>query len=325
MPLMHDHSHAGHSHAPADFGRAFALGVALNTGFVVLEAAAGWLSGSLALLADAGHNLSDVAGLLLAWGAAAMAKTRPTATRTYGMGRSTILASLANAMLLLLAVGAIVWEASQRFAAPQPIQEWTVAAVAAAGILVNGFTAWLFFAGRKDDLNIRGAYLHMAADAGVSLGVVLAAFLVMATGWLWVDPAVSIAIAVVIAWGTWGLLTESTALALDGVPRGLDHGEIESFLGALPGVTAVHDLHVWALSTTETALTAHVVRPDARVDDAFLSETAAALRVRFRIGHTTLQVEHGAGCADCSLAHPAPASADDHDHHDHAHDHDHAH
>ncbi|BCW90601.1 Cadmium, cobalt and zinc/H(+)-K(+) antiporter [Alphaproteobacteria bacterium SO-S41] len=320
---MHDHSHAGHSHAPADFGRAFALGVALNTGFVVLEAAAGWITGSLALLADAGHNLSDVAGLLLAWGAAAMAKTRPTATRTYGMGRSTILASLANAVLLLLAVGAIVWEAAQRFAAPQPIAEWTVAAVAAAGILVNGFTAWLFFAGRKDDLNIRGAYLHMAADAGVSLGVVLAAFLVMATGWLWVDPAVSIVIAVVIAWGTWGLLTESTALALDGVPRGLDHGEIESFLGTLPGVTAVHDLHVWALSTTETALTAHVVRPDAGVDDAFLSETAAALRTRFGIGHTTLQVERGDGCAACSLVHPAPASA--HDHHDHAHDHDHAH
>jgi cobalt-zinc-cadmium efflux system protein len=320
---MHDHSHAGHSHAPADFGRAFALGVALNTGFVVLEAVAGWLSGSLALMADAGHNLSDVAGLLLAWGAAAMAKSRPTATRTYGLGRSTILASLANAVLLLLAVGAIVWEAVQRFGSPQPIAEWTVAAVAAAGIAVNGFTAWLFFAGRKSDLNIRGAYLHMAADAGVSLGVVLAAFAMMATGWLWLDPAVSIVIALVIAWGTWSLLTESTALALDSVPRGLDPQAVARFLAGRPGVSAVHDLHVWALSTTQTALTAHVVRPGAGPDDTFLSETAAALRAQFGIGHTTLQVEHGTGCGDCSLAQSAKGRVA-HDHHDHGqagHDH----
>lgn len=308
----HDHAHDGagdraperahgHSHAPKDFGRAFLIGVVLNTGFVGVEAAAGWITGSLALLADAGHNLSDVAGLLLAWGAAAMAKMPPTARRTYGFGRSTILASLANAMLLLLAVGAIGWEAIQRFAAPQPIDGWTVAAVAGAGIAVNAITAWLFFTGRKDDLNVRGAYLHMAADAVVSLGVVLAAVAVIFTGWLWLDPAISLVIAVVIAWGTWDLLTESTGLAMDGVPRGVDHGAVESWLAARPGVTAVHDLHIWALSTTETALTAHVVRPGHGPDDAFLQGLAGELKHRFAIGHTTIQVEHDPACAACSL------------------------
>lgn len=300
-PHARGHGSHGHSHAPKDFGRAFLIGIALNAGFVVLEAGAGWITGSLALLADAGHNLSDVAGLLLAWGAAAMARMPPTARRTYGFGRSTILASLANAMLLLLAVGAIAWEAIHRFAAPQPIDGGAVAAVAAAGILVNGFTAWLFFAGRKDDLNVRGAYVHMAADAGVSLGVVIAAITVTLTGWLWLDPAISLLIAIVIAWGTWSLLTESTGLAMDGVPRGVDHGAVEAWLGALPGVTAVHDLHIWALSTTETALTAHVVRPIMAADDGFLRSVADELRIRFAIGHTTIQVEHDAACAACSL------------------------
>jgi cobalt-zinc-cadmium efflux system protein len=295
------HGHAGHSHAPKDFGRAFALGIALNMGFVVLEAVAGWLTGSLALLADAGHNLSDVAGLLLAWGAVALAKSRPSARRTYGMGRSTILASLANAVLLLLAVGAILWEAAHRFGNPQPIDSLTVAAVAGAGVVVNGVTAWLFMSGSKSDLNIRGAYLHMAADAGVSLGVVLAALGMLATGWLWLDPAISIAIAVIIAWGTWGLLTESTQLALDGVPAQVDHAGVQTFLSGLPGVTAVHDLHIWALSTTKVALTAHVVRPGLGQDDAFLTSTAAALRSRFGIEHATIQVEAGGECAACSL------------------------
>lgn len=318
----HNHSHAGHVHAPADFGRAFAIGVALNTGFVALEAIAGWLTGSLALLADAGHNLSDVAGLLLAWGAATMARRRPTARRTYGLGRSTILASLGNAVLLLLAVGAILWEAAQRFADPQPIDEWTVAAVAGAGIAVNGFTAWLFMAGARGDLNIRGAYLHMMADAGVSLGVVLAAFAVMATGWLWLDPAISVVIALVIAWGTWGLLREATQMALDGVPSGMDEGEISAWLKAQPGVSGVHDLHVWSLSTTDTALTAHLVRPGAGLDDEFLSQTAAALKARFGIGHATLQIEAGERCSDCSL-HGHGAAHDDHDHHEQDHDHDH--
>ena len=297
----HAHGHAGHSHAPKDFGRAFALGVALNTGFVALEAVAGWLTGSLALLADAGHNLSDVAGLLLAWGAVALAKSQPTTRRTYGMGRSTILASLANAVLLLLAVGAILWEAAHRFGNPHPIDSLTVAAVAGAGIVVNGLTAWMFMSGSKSDLNIRGAYLHMAADAGVSLGVVLAALGMMATGWLWLDPAISIAIALIIAWGTWGLLTESTQLALDGVPAQVDHALVQGFLSGLPGVTAVHDLHIWALSTTKVALTAHVVRPGMAQDDVFLTTTAAALRSTFGIGHATIQVEAGGECAACSL------------------------
>lgn len=314
----HDHSHAGHSHAPADFGRAFAIGITLNTGFVVLEALAGWLTGSLALLADAGHNLSDVAGLLLAWGAATMAKRKPTAMRTYGLGRSTILASLANAILLLIAVGAILWEAAHRFGDPQPIAEWTVAAVAGAGILINAFTAWLFVSGAKGDLNIRGAYLHMVADAAVSLGVVLAAFAVMATGWLWLDPAISVVIAIVIAWGTWSLLTESTQMALDGVPRGVDHGAISGWLKARPGVTDVHDLHIWALSTTETALTAHLVRPGLGLDDPFLAETAKALKAEFGIGHATLQIEHGGDCADCSLHGHGASHA--HAPHDHSHD-----
>ena len=319
----HAHDHAGRSHAPKDFGRAFALGVALNTGFVALEAVAGWLTGSLALLADAGHNLSDVAGLLLAWGAATMAKRKPTVSRTYGLGRSTILASLGNAILLLIAVGAILWEAAHRFGNPHPISEWTVAAVAGAGILVNGFTAWLFIAGAKGDLNVRGAYLHMVADAAVSLGVVLAAFAVMATGWLWLDPGISVVIAIVIAWGTWGLLTESTQMALDGVPSGMSHSEISDWLNQQPGVAGVHDLHVWSLSTTETALTAHLVRPGAALDDAFLTATAAALKARFGIGHATFQIEAGDDCADCGLA--SHGSRDDHDHHDHEHHHDHGH
>ncbi|MFT3809774.1 MAG: cation diffusion facilitator family transporter [Micropepsaceae bacterium] len=317
------HTHAGRSHAPKDFGRAFALGIALNTGFVALEAIAGWLTGSLALLADAGHNLSDVAGLLLAWGAATMAKRKPTATRTYGLGRSTILASLGNALLLLIAVGAILWEAAHRFADPQPIAEWTVAGVAAAGILINAFTAFLFVSGAKGDLNIRGAYLHMVADAAVSFGVVLAAFAVMATGWLWVDPAISVVIAIVIAWGTWGLLTESTQMALDGVPSGMSHAGISDWLKQRPGVTGVHDLHIWSLSTTETALTAHLVRPGASLDDAFLSETAAALKTNFGIGHATLQVETGEDCADCGLHSHGMHIHDDHghDHHDDGHRH----
>lgn len=321
---MHSHDH-GHAHAPADFGRAFLIGVTLNTGFVVVEAVAGWLTGSLALLADAGHNLSDVAGLLLAWAAAAMAKRPPTARRTYGLGRSTILASLANAMLLLLAAGAIVWEAVHRFEDPRAIDTWTVAGVAAAGIAINGFTAWLFFSGRKSDLNIRGAYLHMVADAAVSLGVVIVAIGVMFTGWLWLDPAISVVIAIVIVWGTWSLLTESTALALDSVPPGIDRAAVESFLLARPGVTALHDLHIWGLSTTDTALTVHLVRPEAELDDAFLQETAEILRDRFHIGHATLQIERAPTCEHCSLIHAAPHDHAKHDHAPHDHHKDHRH
>ena len=311
---MHDHSHSGHNHAhghahghvhgPAarDFSRAFAIGIALNIGFVVVEAAYGFLANSLALLADAGHNLSDVLGLLLAWGAAALVKRRPTARHTYGLKRSSILASLANAILLLVAVGMIVWEAVHRFGQPQPVAETTVLWVAAVGIVINTVTALMFVRGGKSDINIRGAFLHMAADAAVSLGVVIAALAVMATGWLWLDPAVSIAIAIVITLGTWSLLRSSLNLALDAVPETIDRPAIEVYLAALPGVTEVHDLHIWAMSTTEVALTAHLVRPDCPVDDGLLGRSARELAERFGIAHSTIQIESGDPDHPCRLA-----------------------
>ena len=311
---MHDHSHSGHNHAhghahghvhgPAarDFSRAFAIGIALNIGFVVVEAAYGFLANSLALLADAGHNLSDVLGLLLAWGAAALVKRRPTARHTYGLKRSSILASLANAILLLVAVGMIVWEAVHRLGQPQPVAETTVLWVAAVGIVINTVTALMFVRGGKSDINIRGAFLHMAADAAVSLGVVIAALVVMATGWLWLDPAVSIAIAIVITLGTWSLLRSSLNLALDAVPETIDRPAIEVYLAALPGVTEVHDLHIWAMSTTEVALTAHLVRPDCPVDDGLLGRSARELAERFGIAHSTIQIESGDPDHPCRLA-----------------------
>jgi cobalt-zinc-cadmium efflux system protein len=313
---MHDHSHSGHNHthghghahshahgpAAQDFSRAFAIGVALNIGFVVVEAAYGFLANSLALLADAGHNLSDVLGLLLAWGAAALVKRRPTARHTYGLKRSSILASLANAILLLVAVGMIVWEAVHRLGQPQPVAETTVLWVAAVGIVINTVTALMFVRGGKSDINIRGAFLHMAADAAVSLGVVIAALAVMATGWLWLDPAVSIAIAIVITLGTWSLLRSSLNLALDAVPEAIDRPAIEVYLAALPGVTEVHDLHIWAMSTTEVALTAHLVRPDCPVDDGLLGRSARELAERFGIAHSTIQIESGDPDHPCRLA-----------------------
>ena len=298
----HDHDHGahshgghGHSHAPADFGRAFAIGITLNLGFVVVEAAYGLIAGSLALVADAGHNLSDVLGLVIAWIAATLAKRQPSARRTYGMKRSSILASLTNAVLLLIAVGAIVVEAVRRLDNPAPVAETTVIVVAAIGIAINLGTALLFARGSKGDINIRGAYLHMAADAAVSLGVVVAGFAMMATGWLWLDPLVSLGIALVIVLGTWGLLKESLDMALDAVPAGIDEGAVHSHLAALPGVTAVHDLHIWAMSTTETALTAHLVRPGHAIDDVFLGKVADELHGRFSIGHVTIQIEAGNG------------------------------
>src|SRR5690348_15375416 len=250
----HGHSHGGHghSHAPASFDRAFLIGIVLNTGFVIAEAAYGFIANSLALLADAGHNLSDVLGLLLAWVAASLAKRRPSARFTYGMKRTPILASLANAMLLLVASGAIVLEAVQRLGDPAPVAETTVIWVALIGIVINGVTALGFMAGRKNDLNIRGAFLHMVADAGVSLGLVV--------------------IALVIVAGTWSLLKESISLSLDAVPERIDRRAIETYLGGLPGVTEVHDLHIWAMSTTEVALTAHLVRPGASLDDGLLAQ-----------------------------------------------------
>ncbi|KQW73186.1 cobalt transporter [Phenylobacterium sp. Root77] len=300
----HSHAHAhgpgGHSHAPKDFGRAFAIGVGLNFAFVLAEAAVGLWSGSLALLADAGHNLSDVLSLLLAWGATILAKSAPTSRRTYGLRKATILASLANAVLLLVAVGVIISEAIHRFSEPAPIATWPVMIVAAIGVVINTATALMFMKGH-DDLNIRGAFLHMAADAGVSLAVVVGAGLIALTGMLWIDPALSVLIAVVIVIGTWALLRESVDLALDAAPRGLDVQAVRAWLLAQPGVTEVHDLHVWAMSTTETAMTAHVTRPDNADGDAFLHAACEGLASKFRIGHATLQVETGHS-ASCRLA-----------------------
>jgi cobalt-zinc-cadmium efflux system protein len=296
------HGHGHHAHAPASFDRAFLIGIVLNTGFVIAETVYGFLANSLALLADAGHNLGDVLGLLLAWAAASLAKRRPSARFTYGMKRTPILASLANAMLLLVASGAIVLEAVQRLQSPEPVVETTVIWVALAGIAINGATALGFLSGRKSDINIRGAFLHMVADAVVSLGVVLSAIVVLHTGWLRVDPVVSIVIALVIVAGTWSLLKESISLSLDAVPTGIDRVAIERYLATLPGVTEVHDLHIWPMGTTEVALTAHLVRPGATLDDGLLSEACRALASHFGIGHATLQIEAGDPAHPCTLA-----------------------
>ena len=309
----HDHSghdHAGHSHGPghahhhgpASFDRAFLIGITLNLGFVIVEAAYGFLANSLALLADAGHNLSDVLGLLLAWVAASLAKRRPSLRFTYGMKRTPILASLANAMLLLVASGAIIYEAIQRLSTPAPVAEMTVIWVALIGIAINGATALGFVAGRKNDINIRGAFLHMVADAVVSLGVVLSGLLVLFTGWMWVDPAVSIIVAAVIVIGTWSLLRESVNLSLDAVPSTIDRKAIEAYLASLPGVSEVHDLHIWPMGTTEVALTAHLVRPGATLDDSLLADACRTLASRFGIGHATLQIELGDPAHPCTLA-----------------------
>jgi cobalt-zinc-cadmium efflux system protein len=295
----HSHDHAGHSHAPDDFGRAFAIGASLNAAFVIAELVFGYAANSLALIAVAVHNLSDVFSLLLAWGAAWLAGRRPTDTHTYGYRRASILAALFNAGLLLIAVGGIAVEAINRLREPAEVASWTVVWVAALGILVNGGTALLFMRGRHGDLNIRGAYLHMAADASVSLGVVIAALLIMSTGWLWIDPAISLVIALVVLVSGWGLMRDSVNLALDAVPRGIELVEVREFLRTLDGVAEVHDLHIWAMSTNETALTAHLVRPGGH-DDAFLHHVCSELSHRFKIHHATLQVE--ADGAACKLA-----------------------
>lgn len=288
-----DHSQgtAGHSHAPASFGSAFAIGITLNLGFVIIEVVYGVFAHSLALVADAGHNMGDVLGLLLAWGATFLARTAPTERRTYGLRSSSILAALFNAIFLLITVGAIAWEAIRRFGDPTSVAAKTVIFVSAVGILINGATALMFMSGRKRDLNIRAAFLHMAADAGVSFGVVLAGFLIVATGWQWIDPALSLAIAAVIVWSTWGLLRDSVNLALHAVPPGIDVREVRQYLSGLPHVTEVHDLHVWPMSTTETALTAHLVRDVDDCDCALLDQAARDLHRKFEIQHATLQFE----------------------------------
>ena len=298
----HRHGEPGHSHAhaPADFGPAFALGVLLNTAFVAVEALFGLLSQSMALLADAGHNLSDVLGLLLAWGAAALSKRPPSGRYTYGLKGSSILAALFNAVLLMVAIGAIAWESIHRLSSPQPVASTTIMAVAAAGIFVNGITAWLFAVGRKHDLNIRGAYLHMMADAAVSAGVVAAGLAIGLTGALWIDPVASLVIVAVIGWSTWDLLRESLALSLAGVPTNINAVAVSRFLETRDGVRSVHDLHIWSISTTDVAMTAHLVMPDGHPGDSFLLETTRGLKEHFRIGHVALQIESGE--ADCPLA-----------------------
>ena len=305
----HDHGHShdhhghghGHVHAPASFGAAFAVGISLNFGFVLLETVYGLIADSVALVADAGHNLADVLGLVLAWWATSLVRKAPSARRTYGLKRSSILASLVNAVVLLVGVGGIAVEAVRRLGEPSPVDGTIVMWVAAVGIAVNGFTAYLFMRGSKGDLNIRGAFLHLASDAVVSLGVVIAGLVIGYTGWLWLDPAVSLVIAAIIVVGTWSLLRESLDLALDAVPTGIDPGKVEAFLRDLPGVVAVHDLHIWAMSTTETALTVHLVRPGGGLDDALLDGAAEDLNKRFGIAHATFQVEAGNG-AECRLA-----------------------
>ena len=300
--MAHDHGHH-HHHGPAghDYGRAFLIGIVLNLGFVGVEWTAGVIAQSLALMADATHNLGDVLGLVLAWGASVLARRRPSERYTYGLRGSSILAALANAVILLLVTGGLAWEAMQRFDAPRPVEGGLMMAVAAVGVAVNGITAWLFAAGGKEDLNLRGAYMHMAADAAVSLGVVVAGALVMATGWGWLDPAVTLVVVAVIAAGTWGLLRDSLALALQAVPGGIEAAQVRSWLAELPGVTEVHDLHIWGMSTTETALTAHLVMPGGHPGDAFLGRLVHDIEHRFGIHHVTLQVELADG-GPCALA-----------------------
>ena len=299
----HSHGHAhGHSHGVTDFNRAFAIGVGLNLTFVIVEVVFGVFANSLALLADAGHNFSDVLGLLLAWGASVLGKRRPSLRRTYGLRRSSILAALLNSLILLIAIAGITWEAIARLLSPDAVATGTVIIVAAIGVVINTATALLFFRGKEDDLNIRGAYLHMAADAAISLGVVAGAILISMTSWLWIDPALSLLIAAAIGISTWQLLRQSLDLSLDAVPEQIDLPGVRSFLGALPGVVEVHDLHIWAISTTETALTVHLVKPDAMVDDDWLAGISRDLHDQFQIGHATIQVENGSASVPCRLA-----------------------
>lgn len=300
MSAGHDHSHA-----PANFDRAFAIGIALNILFVAIEAFYGWKINSLALLADAGHNLSDVAGLVLAWAGAWVGRLRPNARHTYGWQRGGIMAAFANALLLLVAMGALVWEAVQRLFSPEPIagaEGLTIMAVAGVGIVINTLTALLFMRGRASDLNIRGAFLHMAADALVSAGVVVAGGLTLWRGWVWLDPAVSLLIAAVILWGTWDLFRQSLHLLFDGVPDSVDPLAVRACLAGLPGVSEVHDLHIWAMSTSRIALSAHLVVPGVPPDDDFYTAAAEMLHDRFDITHVTLQVTRQPLPTPCTAA-----------------------
>jgi len=301
----HSHAHAhAHDHGPVRHDRAFAIGIGVNVVFVAIEALAGWRVDSLALLADAGHNLGDVLGLVLAWAGTVLARRGPTPRRTYGMRRFSILAAMANAGLLLIAVGAIIVEGVDRLRHPAPVAGGVVSVVAAIGIAINLGTALGFMRGRAHDLNIRGAWLHMLGDAGASAGVVIAGLLIQATGLLWIDPAASLLLAVAILWSTWGLAKDSVNLALDAVPAGIDPLEVDAALRGLEGVVEVHDLHIWGMSTTDVALTAHLIRPCHGGEDALLASATRLLRDRFGIAHATLQVEQGLAIHPCDLADP---------------------
>jgi len=296
MSTQNNHNHAT---ALQNINSAFTIGIVLNVIYIVVEVTYGLLINSMALLADAGHNFSDVLGLSLAWGASYLAKTASTEKRTYGFRKSTILAAFFNAILLMIAVGAITIEAVRKLILPAPVEGTTMMIVAGIGFIINAVTALLFMKGREKDLNIKGAFLHMAADAGVSLGVVIAGFVIISTGWLWVDPAISLVIVVVITIGTWGLLKDSFHLSMDAVPKGIDLKEVGNYLKGISGVKEVHDLHIWAMSTTEIALTAHLVIPDETKDDYFLKKICGELHSRFGIEHSTIQIEKSAQSANC--------------------------
>lgn len=300
MPHQHRRHSTDHLQPPLNYSKAFAIGIALNVSYVAAEAVFGLMVHSLALVADAGHNLSDVLSLGLAWGASELSRRKPTKRYTYGLRSSTILASLANAIILLVAIGAIAWEALRRFRHPEEIPGGTVMAVAALGVLVNAATAALFLRGRERDINIKGAFLHMAADAGVSLGVVVAGFAISMTGLYWIDPATSLMIVAAIGISTWGLLRDSMKLALHAVPEEIDLEAVNRYLVCLPNVSAVHDLHIWPMSTTQTALTVHLEMPNGGAGDEFLRAVCAQLQIEFGIVHSTIQIEQNAEA--CALA-----------------------
>lgn len=294
----HDHTHS-HYHQQNNYNKAFIIGITLNVIYILVEVFYGLIINSMALLADAGHNFSDVLGLLLAWGATYLAKTATTEKRTYGFRKSTILAAFFNAIILMIAVGAITFEAIRKLIEPEPVHGTTMMIVAGFGVIINAITAFLFMRGRHRDLNIKGAFLHMATDAAVSLGVVIAGLIIYSTGLLWIDPAISLVIVLVITIGTWGLLRDSFHLSMDAVPTGIDLKEVGNYLKGINGVTEVHDLHIWAMSTTEIALTAHLVIPGETKDDYFLKKICGELHNRFGIEHSTIQIEKSAQSANC--------------------------
>ena len=295
------HSHNHHQHEINNYNRSFAIGITLNIVFVIIEVSYGLFADSLALIADAGHNLSDVMSLMLAWGASYLATKHPTHKRTYGLRKVTIMASLLSAVLLLVALGGIAWESVERLSSPQPVDGMIIIVVAAIGVVINTATALLFVKGQKHDLNIRAAYLHMAADAVISLGVVVAGIAIMLTGWLWLDPAISLAIVVIILFGTWRLLRDSIDLSIDAVPQGIDVYHIKNYLSGLKNISDIHDLHVWALSTTETALTVHLVTTCDLIDNCFLEEIQKHLHHHFNIAHSTIQIENKTNDYTCVL------------------------